>query len=100
MRYVFADCRWSLDDRGWGRAQYLAGHIPGAVFVDLARELSAPPGAGGGPPPPPAAVFVALEGELPAPPGAGGRHPLPSVDELARAMGAAGIDADAFVVAY
>ena len=27
MRYVFADCRWSLDDPAWGRAQYLAGHI-------------------------------------------------------------------------
>jgi thiosulfate/3-mercaptopyruvate sulfurtransferase len=75
VRYVFADCRWSLDDTGWGRAQYRAAHIPGAVFVDLERELSAPPGPGG-------------------------RHPLPGADDFARAMGAAGIDAGAFVVAY
>ena len=75
MRYLFVDCRWSLDDPGWGRAQYRAGHIPGAVFLDLERELSAPPGPGG-------------------------RHPLPAADDFARAIGAAGIDAGAFVVAY
>ena len=54
MHYLFADCRWSLDDPGWGRAQYLAGHIPGAVFLDVERDLAGaararrtPPAAGG-----------------------------------------------------
>jgi thiosulfate/3-mercaptopyruvate sulfurtransferase len=75
VRYVFADCRWALDDPELGREQYLAGHIPGAVFLDVEQELSAPPGAGG-------------------------RHPLPAAGDFARAMGAAGIDAGTFVVAY
>ena len=49
---VVADVRWYLDGRS-GRAAYDAGHLPGAVFVDLDRWLS----AGAGP--------------------AAGRHPLP-----------------------
>ena len=75
MRYLFVDCRWALDDPGWGRAAYLQGHVPGAVFLDLERELSGPPGPGG-------------------------RHPLPAAEDFARAAGAAGIDAETFVVAY
>jgi thiosulfate/3-mercaptopyruvate sulfurtransferase len=75
VRYRFADCRWVLDDAGWGWARYLAGHVPGAVFLDVERDLSAPPGPGG-------------------------RHPLPAAGDFARAMGAAGIDAGTFVVAY
>ena len=75
MRYQFVDCRWSIDDPGWGRAQYLEGHIPGAAFLDVERDLSAPPGAGG-------------------------RHPLPVAGDFARAAGAAGIGPGTFVVAY
>ncbi len=75
MRYRFVDCRFALDDPGFGRRAYLDGHIPGAVFVDVERELSAPSGAGG-------------------------RHPLPSVAAFAEAMANAGIDAETFVVAY
>jgi thiosulfate/3-mercaptopyruvate sulfurtransferase len=48
----------------------------------------------------PGAVFVDVERELSAPPGAGGRHPLPSVAAFAEAMANAGIDSDTFVVAY
>lgn len=33
------DVRWRLD-RPDGRPEYLAGHLPGAVFVDLDRDLS------------------------------------------------------------
>ena len=41
-RVVLLDVRWALgDDRG--REHYLAGHLPGAVFVDLETELAAPP---------------------------------------------------------
>ena len=75
MRYRFVDCRFALDDPGAGRRAYLAGHVPGAVFVDVERELSARPGSSG-------------------------RHPLPSVAAFAEAMANAGIDADTFVVAY
>lgn len=75
MRYVFADCRWALDDPGLGRREYEAAHVPGAVFVDVERQLSAPGGAGG-------------------------RHPLPEEADFARSMGEVGIGDDVFVVAY
>ena len=75
MRYLFADCRWALDDPGFGRAAYLAGHIPGAVFLDVEQDLAGPPGSRG-------------------------RHPLPAADDFARAAGAAGIGPETFVVAY
>ena len=75
MRYQFVDCRWSLDDPEQGRAAYRAGHVPGASFLDVERDLSAPSGAGG-------------------------RHPLPRSDDFARAAGAAGIGPGVFVVAY
>ncbi len=75
MRYRFVDCRFTLDDPAAGRNAYLAGHIPGAAFLDVERDLSAPPGRAG-------------------------RHPLPTAEQFAAAAGGAGIDADAFVVAY
>ena len=75
MRYQFVDCRWALDDPAWGRARYLAGHVPGAVFLDLEHELAAPGGDGG-------------------------RHPLPAAGDFARAAAAAGIGAGVFVIAY
>ncbi len=39
---VLCDVRWYLDGRS-GREAYEAGHLPGAVFVDLDRDLTAPP---------------------------------------------------------
>lgn len=75
MDYRFVDCRWALDDPAWGRARYLEGHVPGAAFLDVERDLSGPPGPGG-------------------------RHPLPSAADFARAAGAAGIGSADFVVAY
>ncbi len=75
MRYRFVDCRWSLDDPEAGRRAYLDGHIPGAAFLDVERDLSASPGAGG-------------------------RHPLPSRAEFAAAAGRAGIDSSTLVIAY
>lgn len=69
------DCRWSLDG-SQGREQYLDGHVPGAVFVDLDAELAAP---------------ATREG---------GRHPLPAPDAFARAMSRAGIGDETPVVAY
>ncbi|MDQ1130530.1 sulfurtransferase [Microbacterium sp. SORGH_AS_0888] len=52
------DVRWRLD-RPDGRPEYLAGHIPGAVYVDLDHELAEhgdDPGAGRHPLPPVAAL--------------------------------------------
>jgi thiosulfate/3-mercaptopyruvate sulfurtransferase len=72
---VVADVRWYLDDRD-GRAAYDAGHIPGAVFVDLDRDLAAP----GSP--------------------AEGRHPLPAPEDFAAAMERLGIGDHDTVVAY
>jgi len=74
-RYQFVDCRWELGDPERGRELYLAGHIPGASFLDVERDLSAPPGTGG-------------------------RHPLPSEEQFAEAAGRAGIGDGVFVVAY
>ncbi len=73
------DVRWSLDRPRHGREAYDAGHLPGAVFLDIEADLSAPGGGRGLPP---------------------GRHPWPSPEQVARVMGAAGIDATTRVVAY
>jgi thiosulfate/3-mercaptopyruvate sulfurtransferase len=55
---VILDVRWSLD--GDGSDAFLAARIPGALFVDLDRDLAAPPGAGGRHPLPEPAVLAAL----------------------------------------
>jgi thiosulfate/3-mercaptopyruvate sulfurtransferase len=72
---VVADVRWYLDGRS-GREAFEAGHIPGAVHVDLDTVLAADPSTGAG------------------------RHPLPDPGVFAGALGRLGIGADAFVVAY
>jgi thiosulfate/3-mercaptopyruvate sulfurtransferase len=76
MRYQIVDCRWELGDPEAGRRMYLAGHVPGAAFLDVDAELAdlSVPGAG--------------------------RHPLPSAEKFAAAAGRAGIGAGVFVVAY
>jgi thiosulfate/3-mercaptopyruvate sulfurtransferase len=71
---VVADARWHSD--GSGRAKYEAGHIPGAVFVDVDTDLSGPKTA------------------------STGRHPLPSPAAFAAAMSRLGIGDDDLVVAY
>src|SRR2546423_12352596 len=75
MQYQFVDCRWELGSPRRGRELYLSGHIPGASFLDVERDLSSPPGPGG-------------------------RHPLPSEEQFADAAGRAGISDGVFVVAY
>jgi thiosulfate/3-mercaptopyruvate sulfurtransferase len=72
---VVLDVRWALGDPH-GRAHYDAGHIPGAVYVDLETELAGPPAAGRG------------------------RHPLPEPDALQAAARGWGISAGSQVVAY
>jgi len=75
VQYRFVDCRWSLTDPEDGRREYLAGHIPGAAFLDVERDLSSAPGRGG-------------------------RHPLPTAEQFAAAASRAGIGSGVFVVAY
>jgi thiosulfate/3-mercaptopyruvate sulfurtransferase len=76
MRYQFVDCRWELGAKDKGREQFLAGHVPGASFLDLETDLS----------------DTSIEGK--------GRHPLPSAARFAESAGRAGIGDDTFVVAY
>ncbi len=53
------DVRWRLAGSPGppGIAAYRAGHLPGAVFTDLDRDLSGAPGPGGRHPSPEAAAF-------------------------------------------
>jgi thiosulfate/3-mercaptopyruvate sulfurtransferase len=70
---VVLDVRWTLGVPS-GITDFRRGHIPGAHFVDLDRELSAPPGPG--------------------------RHPLPDAGSFAEAMRRHGVDRSRLVVAY
>jgi thiosulfate/3-mercaptopyruvate sulfurtransferase len=76
VRTQFVDCRWELGAPGRGRELYLAGHIPGASFLDVDEDLSDLSVAGAG------------------------RHPLPSAEPFAAAASRAGIGPDVLVVAY
>lgn len=58
-----ADVRWVLGEPERGQADYAKGHIPGAIFVDLDRDLAAPPGQGRHPLPDPTG-FADRLGEL------------------------------------
>jgi thiosulfate/3-mercaptopyruvate sulfurtransferase len=71
---VLLDVRWRLAGPP-GIDSYRAGHLPGAQFVDLDRDLAAPPGAGG-------------------------RHPLPAAGDFRAAMRRAGVSAGRPVVLY
>jgi len=74
--WVVLDCRHDLADPARGRAEYAASHIPGARFLHLDEDLSAPRT------------------------GRNGRHPLPDPDALVEKFGQAGIDSGKQVVAY
>ncbi len=71
---VLVDARWALDG-SQTRDDYLAGHLPGAVYVDITEVCSGPAGDGG-------------------------RHPLPTPEAFAVGLGALGIGDDDTVVAY
>jgi thiosulfate/3-mercaptopyruvate sulfurtransferase len=73
-RPALLDVRWTLGGPP-GVEDYRRGHIPGAVFVDLDAELSAPPGPRG-------------------------RHPLPDAGAFTADMRAAGVSGDRPVVLY
>jgi len=74
---VICDVRHDLARANdWGKTQYDAGHVPGAVFAHLDRDLSAPMT------------------------GRNGRHPLPNPETAARTFGRLGIAEGKQVVAY
>jgi thiosulfate/3-mercaptopyruvate sulfurtransferase len=75
-RWVIVDCRHDLAHPAAGRAQYAKSHIPGARFLSIDDDLSAPKAGGKG------------------------RHPLPAPDAFAATLGRVGIDNATQVVAY
>lgn len=73
---VVLDCRFSLADPQEGRRLYGQGHVPGAHYLDLNRDLSGPVQAHGG------------------------RHPLPEPDRFAATLAHFGVGLDTEVIAY
>ena len=74
--WVVFDCRHDLASPDAGARAYATAHIPGARFVHLDRDLSAPTS------------------------GTNGRHPLPDPTAFMRTLGAAGVDSSKQVIAY
>jgi thiosulfate/3-mercaptopyruvate sulfurtransferase len=74
--WVIVDCRFDLQNEQWGREQYLAAHIPGAVYASLSHDMAGPKT------------------------GTNGRHPLPSIAALSATLSRFGISRGTQVVAY
>jgi thiosulfate/3-mercaptopyruvate sulfurtransferase len=74
--FVVVDCRFKLDDVSWGEREWKAGHIPGAAYAHLDRDLSG------------------------TKTGTNGRHPLPDQAVLAQTFGRLGVTSGKQVVAY
>ncbi len=74
--WAVLDCRFDLPRPEWGAAAYAAGHVPGALYAHLDRDLSGPVSAGSG------------------------RHPLPAPERLGETFSRWGIDEKVQVVAY
>ena len=75
-KVLICDCRYDLVDAALGERAYDAGHIPGAIYLNLGKVLSG------------------------TSTGANGRHPLPDPDRLAQDLAALGVNADTLIVAY
>ncbi|MEM1404484.1 MAG: sulfurtransferase [Pseudomonadota bacterium] len=73
---VVLDCRFSLADEGEGERSFLAGHIPGARYLHLNRDLSGPLGEHGG------------------------RHPMPNTALFAQTLAERGVGLDTPVILY
>jgi thiosulfate/3-mercaptopyruvate sulfurtransferase len=71
------DCRFALEDPAYGQRAHATGHLPGACFADLERDLSAP-----------------------VEPGRTGRHPLPEPQSLCARLRAWGVNNDSDIVLY
>ncbi len=74
--WVVFDCRFTLTEPAAGAARYAEGHIPGARYLHLDRDLSSP-----------------ITPDT-------GRHPLPDPAAFADMLGRAGVDGDTQIVGY
>lgn len=70
------DCRFTVGDPNRGKREYGEGHLPGAVYIDLEREMTGEKGIHGG------------------------RHPLPDLNGFAALLGRLGIANHHTVIAY
>jgi len=70
------DCRHDLAKPDWGLAEYEKGHLPGALFAHLDRDLSAPKT------------------------GKNGRHPLPEMQDFVRFLEKSGIHPTDTIICY
>jgi len=86
------DCSFELLQPHAGRQQYLASHIPGAVYADLETDLSARHGAPGA-----HGVLTATGADAPV---SGGRHPLPNQEKFATWLSSVGLDNEMQAVVY
>ncbi len=77
---VLLDCGFELADPEAGERAWRAGHLPGALYVHLDRDLAGPKHDAAG-------TFR-------------GRHPLPEREALARRLGALGVTPTTAVVCY
>ncbi len=75
-KLIVADCRYNLFDHELGAREYAEGHIPGAYFLHMEKELISPVGEHGG------------------------RHPIPDMDSFRDSMNRIGLTGDTTVVAY
>ncbi len=73
---IIFDCRFRLNGESYGVNAYNMGHIAGAYYLDLNKDLSAP---------------VKLHG---------GRHPLPDAEAFAAKLRAAGVNKQSSIVLY
>ena len=86
------DCSFDLTSPSAGAQQFAQAHIPGAVYADLDKNLSAKHGAPGA-----HGTLVAQEADQPA---SGGRHPLPSRERFAMWLSSVGFSNDMQAVVY
>ncbi len=74
--WVIVDCRFDLADTDAGSKAYAAGHIPGAIYAHLSKDLSGPPVTDCG------------------------RHPMPTPEAMNTLFSRLGISNDTQVVVY
>lgn len=75
-KLIIVDCRGDLLNLNYGKAEYDSGHIKGAVFMDIKKDLSSEQTEHGG------------------------RNPLPKIDEFKSKLESLGIGNDTLVIAY
>ena len=74
--WVVLDCRSDVQDPTWGKMEYAKGHILGAVFVDLVKDLCG-----------------SITSQT-------GRHPLPKPETVSRFFSSCGVGTNSQVIVY